>query len=139
MGRTDEHQSLDILRVVQSILQRQDASQGDTAQMDRSTDLGAVCFKGGEKVGVTGLMAVQNGRQFQAQNVLLMVQIRDGFLPAGRLVAGAVNQNRLFHRRLPQIALFPVILSHPCWEVQKQHLISPFARMIFNSANVTIH
>ena len=58
VGRADEHQGLDVLRVVQGIVQGQDAPQGEAAQVDWPAGLGAVLLEGGTDVGKAGLPPV---------------------------------------------------------------------------------
>ena len=101
--RANQHQTFDLFRVFQRIVQSQDTPQGKAAQMNRSANLVAVFRKGSAEIGITGLLPFQKTRQFRTQDVLFVIQVRNRIFPAVRFMAGAVNQYLLPHRHSPSV------------------------------------
>ena len=98
VGRADQHQCFDGLRVLQRVVQGQNAAQREAAQVDRAAGLGAVRPKSGAEIGVAGLFPHQQGGELRAQDVSAAIQAGNRLVPAGRLVPGAVDQNDFLHR-----------------------------------------
>ena len=73
MGRTDQHQGLDIFWMLQRIVQGQNSTQRETAQVNRPARLGTVRLKGNTEIGVDGLPPVQNSGQLRAEDFLRVI------------------------------------------------------------------